>query len=234
MKGLVSSLSGEQADGYVRASLAFLEDYLKRTGGQPHPHSYALHRLLDKIEYLPGSVHELDDNPRYFDTGAYKRLRAAVEFVDEGFKLLEEHAQRPASFRRRGRESFRTGIHDKFADLIFELIFQASYVSKPASTAWSIQYNTVWSDIFSYEKGVSRRIVGIKVRRLLYEEIKSMDDFANFKNARILGFCLNVFGLSDVRSPHAIHRSFFSDPGIGDTMGSEELHEAARAVAQSR
>lgn len=35
-----------------------------------------------------------------------------------------------------------------------------------------------------------------KVRRLLYEEIADMQRFPNFKGAKILGFCLNVMGLT--------------------------------------
>jgi hypothetical protein len=35
------------------------------------------------------------------------------------------------------------------------------------------------------------------VRRLIYDDIVEMNEFPNFKGARILGFCLNVMGLRE-------------------------------------
>jgi hypothetical protein len=82
--------------------------------------------------------------------------------------------------------------------LVFEIIFAASNVSSPDWTAWSIQHNLVWSGIFAFGRDPADKIVAMKVRRLLYDEIKEMNEFVNFKGARILGFCLNVLGLTPV------------------------------------
>jgi hypothetical protein len=42
--------------------------------------------------------------------------------------------------------------------------------------------------------GPAARIVQHKARRLIYDDIVEMEQFPNFKSARILGMCLNVMG----------------------------------------
>ncbi|WP_157353832.1 hypothetical protein [Aromatoleum toluclasticum] len=49
---------------------------------------------------------------------------------------------------------------------------------------------------FDRLKGRAGAVVKFKVRRLLYNEIADMRRFANFKGAKILGFCLNVMGFT--------------------------------------
>ena len=41
----------------------------------------------------------------------------------------------------------------------------------------------------------SRKIVQFKLHRLLFDEIRRLETFPNYKSAKILGFCLNVMGL---------------------------------------
>jgi hypothetical protein len=41
----------------------------------------------------------------------------------------------------------------------------------------------------------ARKIVLFKLHRLLFDEIRRLETFPNYKSARILGFCLNVMGL---------------------------------------
>jgi hypothetical protein len=45
-------------------------------------------------------------------------------------------------------------------------------------------------------KGDAGKVVKFKVRRLLYDEVARMNEFANFQGAKIIGFCLNVMGLT--------------------------------------
>jgi len=44
---------------------------------------------------------------------------------------------------------------------------------------------------------------------LLYDEIKDMDRFANFKGARILGYCLHVLGLKVTDRHKGYQREFY-------------------------
>ena len=56
----------------------------------------------------------------------------------------------------------------------------------------------MWGELFSFNSldGPAGKAVKFKVRRLLYNEIADMKRFPNFKGAKILGFCLNVMGLT--------------------------------------
>jgi hypothetical protein len=76
----------------------------------------------------------------------------------------------------------------------------ASSVKTKEFTTWSIQYNAIWSGIFNFDDSATRKIIQFKLRRLLYAEIQSIERFPNFRNAAILGYCLNISGLS--AGPH--------------------------------
>ncbi|MNR22155.1 hypothetical protein D3C85_1390950 [compost metagenome] len=56
----------------------------------------------------------------------------------------------------------------------------------------------MWGKLFNFNHldGPASKVVKFKVRRLLYDEIADMKLFPNFKGAQILGFCLNVMGLT--------------------------------------
>ena len=95
------------------------------------------------------------------------------------------------------------------AKLIFEAIFAASTVSSPVWTAWGVQNNTVWGPIFDFGRSTTHKIIAFKVRRLVYDEIKKMDRFANFRGARFLGFCLNVLGLKLTDRHRGFRREFY-------------------------
>lgn len=183
-----------QMEGFSRAALSFFGDYLKATKGRSHPHSYALTRMLHAFENSLSDLHGIDGLKDYSNTDAYKRLRTAVHFVDEAINLIDAHAVIPKSYR--SSKNMHGDIFDKFSSLIFDIIFSASVVSTPPWTAWSVQHNAVWSKLFTHDKSQARKIIALKVRRLLYSEILRMDEFANFKGARILGYCLNVLGLT--------------------------------------
>jgi len=109
--------------------------------------------------------------------------------------------------------------------LIFETIFAASSVSSPEWTAWSIQHNAVWADIFGFDDGKATKIIALKVRRLLYDEIKRMDTFGNFKGARILGYCLHVLGLTLMDRHKGFRREFHPAAGCGDRLDEGKLQK---------
>ena len=92
------------------------------------------------------------------------------------------------------------GIHNHVADLIFEVIFSAASVSAQTWTCWEVEHNAVWTELFSHHQSGTWKIIRFKVRRKLYDEIKRMDEWGNFKGARILGLCLNVLGFSGKRT----------------------------------
>jgi hypothetical protein len=196
----------KQMEGYCRASLAFVESCLAVTKGRSHPHSYALARMLDSFESSVGDVYQMDGVQNYYQMPAYGRLAATVSFIRDAIALIEKHAVKPRTFRI--TKGSQADIYDDLAKLIFETIFAASSVSSPEWTAWSIQHNAVWADIFGFDDGKATKIIALKVRRLLYDEIKRMDTFGNFKGARILGYCLHVLGLTLMDRHKGFRREF--------------------------
>ena len=58
--------------------------------------------------------------------------------------------------------------------------------------------------IFSGQDSAVTKVVNFKIRRLIYNEIKKMNRFPNFKGASILRFCLNVMGIN-------LGRQYFAD-----------------------
>ena len=82
--------------------------------------------------------------------------------------------------------------------MVYDLCFEASTVNSPPDTCWTIHHNMIWSQFFSTlsSEGAAWVIVRFKVRRLLYDEIARLTDMPNYKGARVLGYCLQVLGLT--------------------------------------
>jgi hypothetical protein len=57
-------------------------------------------------------------------------------------------------------------------------------------------------------KGKAWKIVQFKLRRMLYDEILRMNEFSNWKSARILGYCLNVMGSKVYKGQGAYGRDY--------------------------
>src|ERR1700730_14993422 len=80
---------------------------------------------------------------------------------------------------------------------MFGVIFSASQVKTREFESWEIQHNTVWTGFFSHDVTPTRKIVLFKLRRLLFNEMSDLRRSPNFKSAAILGFLLNVMGLTE-------------------------------------
>jgi hypothetical protein len=164
--------------------------------------------MLSSLENAVSSVYRLDKRENFYDSFEYAHLRSVVKFITDAVALAEKHAAKPLTFRIPDR-IFGDGIYDSFAKLIFQTIFSASAVSSPPWTSWSIQHNTVWGDIFGIRDDISHKILAIKVRRLLYSEIKRMDEWPNFKGARVLGYCIHVLGLTPIDRHTGYQKEFY-------------------------
>jgi hypothetical protein len=188
----------EQWDAYCRAVLMTLRNYVEEGY---RGHSYVLYRAKGYLEHAVFDLHKLDGvaNSTWGDD-IQARLRVIVEFIENSVKILDAKGV-PDDLPLRIRDKngpMRETIYDHLASLIFEVIFAASAVTKPNDHCWWIQHNSVWGKLFNFQslKGDAGNVVKFKVRRLLYDEIAQMKEFANFKGAKILGFCLNVMGLT--------------------------------------
>ncbi|MBI3371056.1 MAG: hypothetical protein HY017_04750 [Betaproteobacteria bacterium] len=190
----------KQWEAYCRATLITLTNCLERGCGSPN--SYALNRAMHGIESAYRDLHRLNDSPDAYGTDIYDRLRVAADFVKSAIDLIDKQTNPPPPLCRVREGTYPKNIYDHLALLIFDLCFAASTVKSPPDLCWTIHHNIVWSTIFSRigSDGAAWKIVRLKVRRLLYDEIAKLTEFPNFKGSRILGFCLNVLGMNTGRN----------------------------------
>lgn len=186
-----------QWGAYCRVALMTLRNYVAEGYGG---HSVVLYRAKGYIENSVFDLYTLNELTRVGDTDSFLRLRVVIEFAKDAVKILDEKGA-PNHVRIRVREKHghpRETLYDHIASLIFEVIFHASAVKSPQWECWTIQHNSVWGELFNFNQldGPAGKVVKFKVRRLLYDEIAHMRRFPNFKGAKILGFCLNVMGLT--------------------------------------
>lgn len=185
-----------QWKAYCRVVLMTLRSYVE---GGLSSHSCVLYRAKGYIENAASDLYTLNELTSTWNTDSARRLNVVVDFIQKAVDILDEK-EPPAHVRPRVKEKLghpRETYYDHIASMIFEVIFHASAVTSPRWNCWSIQHNSVWSDLFNLNLGgPAGRLVKFKVRRLLYDEIADMSRSPNFKGARILGFCLNVMGFT--------------------------------------
>ncbi len=186
-----------QWEAYCRMVLMTFSSYVKERSGE---HSFVLYRALGHIERAASDLYTLNELTSAWETESFRRLHVVVEFIKEAVTILNaDEVPDHVRIRVRGKYSQVHGtFYDRIASLIFEVIFHASAVRSPRWECWWIQHNSVWSELFTFGHldGPAGKVVKFKLRRLLYNEIAEMKRFPNFKGARILGFCLNVMGLT--------------------------------------
>lgn len=192
-----SKWDADQWEAYCRVVLMTFRDYVDK---QFWNHSFVLYRAKGYIENAASDLYTLNELTNAWDTDSVRRLRVVIEFIKDAVKILDEKGV-PDHVRIRVREKHghpRETFYDHIASMVFEVIFHASAVRSPQWECWSIQHNSVWGELFNFNHldGPAGRVVKFKVRRLLYDEIADMRRFANFKGAKILGFCLNVMRLT--------------------------------------
>lgn len=185
-----------QWEAYCRVVLMTFRDYVEKGFWE---HSFVLFRAKGYIERAASDLYKLNGVANFaWDDDLLARLRVIIKFIKNAVEVLDKKGI-PEHLPLRVREERRTeNFYDHLAGMIFEVIFSASAVQSPANLCWLVQHNTVWGDLFNFNKldGNGGKVVKFKVRRLLYNEVAEMKRFPNFKGARILGFCLNVMGLT--------------------------------------
>ncbi|CAM4037380.1 hypothetical protein CCOS865_03255 [Pseudomonas reidholzensis] len=184
----------EQWEAYCRLVLITLRDYVKKPYWN---HPTPLLRAKDYIESAASGLYKLNAVANTWETDAAQCLRVVIDFIKHAVEILDKKGK-PNHVRLRVRTEHghpRESLYDDIASMIFEVIFHASSVISPQWECWSIQHNTIWGPITRGLNGPGGQVIKFKLRRLLYDEITEMTRFANFKGAKILGFCLNVMGL---------------------------------------
>jgi hypothetical protein len=113
-----------------------------------YQHSYALYRALDTIQSARGDVYKLNNQTEIYND-ILKRRNAVVDFAKNAVEHAERHPDLPVVLRKRGKpKPWHNDFFDQIAELMFEVIFDASAVRAPVDTCWSVQHNAVWGDFF--------------------------------------------------------------------------------------
>jgi hypothetical protein len=158
--------------------------------------AYVIYRALADLESCLAQIRQLSEiEKNYYEHPADKKLVTVVSFVNNAIELLEKHSVAPWAPLRRAQHA-HTDIYDQLADLVFETCVSVSRIEGSPDKLWGIQSLTVWHRLFGvHDPSKQRRILLRKVRRLLFDETKTMETFAHFKNVPLLGFLLNVVGI---------------------------------------
>lgn len=202
----------DQLEAFCRIVLLTFKSYV-RTG--MHQHSFVLFRAFGNIERTVGGLYKL--NGVASDWSSHTELRqlsVIVDFVTEAVTILDEAAPVKNIRLKRRRSEVRRDVYDLVAGFMFELILAASSIKEPRDVCWAVQHNAVWGQFFGFAvpDGPAAKIVGYKLRRLIYDEIAELSKWRNFKGSRILGMMLNVMGLKEHaarpdRSTRPLHRA---------------------------
>jgi hypothetical protein len=183
----------KQLEAYTRAVLTTFRSALDEQ--EFHIHSYALYRAFSRIQLATLDLYKLDDEPRGSKAeDIQSHLRVVVRFINDAIDLLDRHGVQRTVYRRHDEQSqWNKDYYDYLADMMFEVIFNASAVKK-GDVNWSIQFVAIWVQFFGLQSSRTRKILLFKLRRLLYDEVLRLE-FPNFKSATILGYLLNVMGV---------------------------------------
>ncbi|WP_278938987.1 hypothetical protein [Pseudomonas helleri] len=190
-----SKWDAAQWEAYCRLVLITLEDYSDKSLWN---HSFVLYRATGYIENAVSGLYKLNAVANTRENNDVQCLRVVMQFISDAVKILEKKGV-PIHLRLRVKEEHghpHESLYDRIASMIFEVICHASTVSSPQWECWSIQHNSIWSQLRINLKGPAGRVVKFKLRRLLYNEVIDLNQFRNFKGAKILSFCLNVMGLN--------------------------------------
>ncbi len=200
-------LDPQQWEAYCRILLMAFSGYVERKAPE---HSVVIYGALQELKKATSDLYKLDGKGEDWDQASWQKLHAAIQFIKDALTTLDRIG-RPSGINLRLRQigAPRHDIYDALADLLFEIIWDASAVKTPIDLCWSIQRNSVWAKIFGYEdrNGPAAQIVKRKLMAQIYQEINELKTFPNFKGARYLAFCLNVMGLELNQQP--AHRDSF-------------------------
>lgn len=127
----------------------------------------------------------------------YRTATISGEFVIEIVRLIDKQgAIYSTTYAQGDRLFFYRDNCTYITNLIFSAIKHASQINTKEFDMWMIQHNLVWSLTSDHDVADLQimKMVRRNLRRLLWNEVKRMDESPNFVGAKVLRFCLNVLG----------------------------------------
>lgn len=185
-------------EAYASVVLTALNAYL--TADRRHGISHCLGDAFRILEHGASCLRGLNGvGEGAWQDDRFRRFRAITEFYKSATKALDE-AEKPPHPNPRPRDGYGVNdIYDDLADLGLHILMDASQVGSPQDLSWAVQHNTAWTALFERfrKNGRAGRAVEQKLRRKVIDEIRSIEAFPNYRNARLIGLLLNVLGTNE-------------------------------------
>ncbi|HAV6633555.1 hypothetical protein V6307_17335 [Serratia marcescens] len=195
-------LDSEQWEAYGRLICIYLEDLGRKKTFLTK--SYTLARVLQEFKQCTSKLYCLNDNIEDgLKSEITKKAMVSIQFINSIFTLVKANKFNTSRVTYRYvKGKWKNDISDDIADFMFNIVIQASRVRSLDFITWEIQNNIVWSGLLDgmdfldgeensdlYKKSCKKLI------RLIYDEIKEIGTRPNYKNIRLAGMLLNIFGL---------------------------------------
>lgn len=196
----------QQWEAYGRLICLYLEDLCSTSSHLIS--STTLSRTFKNYEYCTNNLFKINNETNEnLKEDLIQKASVATNFVNSIFKVIDNKKINTSFMRSQGESRkfpYPKDISDDLAELMFEIIFSAAQIKTKDYTLWYVQYSIVWDKFFGLfhfhdtnkTSDFYRKTKG-KLIRLLFDEIKSIDEMPNFKNVRIAGYLLNIFGLKE-------------------------------------
>ncbi|WP_133134322.1 hypothetical protein [Legionella santicrucis] len=192
-----SSWDAAQLNTYCRCVMLSFKNYIDTANWNEK--LFSLCRAFENIRNSCGNIYKLNEaDDDLSNHTSYNCLNITVEFFKEAIDYLSQQENTPpAKLKRRNNSHSYEDIYDYFTNHLFEIIHSAAYINCPNFNCWMIQHNIVWYAFFKSHQNQRHawKIIHSRLRRLLYNEIKQLETYPNYKGARILGYLLNIMGL---------------------------------------
>lgn len=185
---------------YSRCALAFLKARFKK--GSMWQHSYATRQICDRIEHMCSDAYLIEDmGEDCWRSLPFQKVEIATSFIGKTLDLLEENKIH-GPLKSAEKEHFSNrDIYDDLVDAAFGIFVSVASVRTTEFRNWQLQHNTVWSEFIGiFKDSHSRRIFQSRFQRKLFNEIREMEKYYDYKGARVLSVCLNVMGLDHDRN----------------------------------
>lgn len=196
-------LDEEQYQAFINAVLVTIKSYLK-TNGVYWNHYQALNQAIDIIKrstYDFYKIKNIKDFDSITSSLSYKKLEITVRFINDFIDLLDKYPSKRYKLAKKPKDEhyiIHDDLYDIVVDIITEIIHNIVSLKVSKRDIWWVHHNIFWSEIqkSTRDKSIAFKIINLKLRRRLFDEIMTFNKYYNFKSARTLGYMLNILGLT--------------------------------------
>ena len=153
--------------------------------------------ILRTMEVAYGECGANIEQYKYSDPRNPRRhVRECNNFLCDLIKVADERDEW-AYFDRKDENFYGTDLSSHLAKLLENALMHISGIqTDDFFSLWDRQHNDYWYRLREHNlrDSPTMRMVRRKLRRMIWVEVKRMDDFRNYRSARLVRFCLFVLG----------------------------------------